>query len=403
MPSQVPAMISRNKAKSIKLLFITTSFPTQTNPTGGVFVERLARTLAGHAKVEVLIPGRPWTANHINNSRLNICKAPYAPKRFERLFHHPGGLPVAIDRQPLASLPLLMISVLSLAAACSLKAVRCDAVISNWSLAGAIGGLIAGLLKRPSLCIFRGDDINREGWAASLLVKAAARFNQHRVVVSADMADRLSGYGFSSVHIPNGVDDCFFLDRFRPPFSPLKVLTAGSLIPRKRLIDLVQAVAKCSAKDISHVTVMGTGPLEKDLKRMTRELNLEGKFHFIGAVKPDEAHRLYHEHDVFVLCSDREGRANVLVEAMAAGCAVIATDIPGTRELIEDGREGLLYPVGDVEALKQHLLRCTSKPEHVLIVGRAASRKIRSLGLTWQACARRYLELLFPGKKNVWN
>ncbi len=85
---------------------------------------------------------------------------------------------------------------------------------------------------------------------------------------------------------------------------------------------------------------------------------------------------LYHRvSDVFVLLSEREGQPNALIEAMASGVPVVATAIPGVTECVEDGREGLLVPVGDAAATAAAIRRLLDDPGLRTLMGRRARRR----------------------------
>ena len=84
---------------------------------------------------------------------------------------------------------------------------------------------------------------------------------------------------------------------------------------------------------------------------------------FHGRVDGADLRELYRNADVFVLPSEREGMPLVLLEALAMGLPIVATDVPGNRELVSSGQNGLLVPLGDAAALRQALLSITTDPE----------------------------------------
>jgi glycosyltransferase involved in cell wall biosynthesis len=94
-----------------------------------------------------------------------------------------------------------------------------------------------------------------------------------------------------------------------------------------------------------------------------------------------------------VFASEREGRPNAVIEAMAAGLPVIASRIPGITDLIEDGSSGLLFDAGDANKLATHIAMIAEDAELRLRVGNAAHRAIVDRGLNWESTARRYVEL----------
>jgi glycosyltransferase involved in cell wall biosynthesis len=124
-------------------------------------------------------------------------------------------------------------------------------------------------------------------------------------------------------------------------------LAVGRLEPVKDYPVLLNAFAR--APKPAQLLVLGTGPLEGQLKRMAEGLGLGGRVRFAGFC-PNVA-RWMHAADGFVLSSRYEGLPMVLLEAGACGVPAVATDVPGTREVIVDGETGWLAPAGDPERL----------------------------------------------------
>ena len=132
---------------------------------------------------------------------------------------------------------------------------------------------------------------------------------------------------------------------------PLPVLVcAGSLIPRKGHRVLLRALARCT--DFAwRLQLAGEGPEHAELARLAIELGLADRIEFSGELPPDAMPAFLANADLFILPSFSEGRSNALLEAMASGLPVVASDIDGVTELIEDDRTGRLFPPGDDEAL----------------------------------------------------
>ena len=96
--------------------------------------------------------------------------------------------------------------------------------------------------------------------------------------------------------------------------------------------------------------------------------------------------------DIFVLPSYSEGLSNALMEAMASGCACIASDVGGNRFLLQNGVSGFLYPAGDREALQSHLRRLIEDPSRRRSLGEAARRRIHE-HFSWETVGKLYKEL----------
>jgi glycosyltransferase involved in cell wall biosynthesis len=121
--------------------------------------------------------------------------------------------------------------------------------------------------------------------------------------------------------------------------------------------------------------LVGTGELDADLKATARELRLQN-IHFYGVAQGSELVKLYREADVFVLPSVVEGMPLVLLEAMAMGLPIVATDVPGTRDLVTHNVNGLLTPVGDPEGLRAALLSVTSDVDRYQRMSRASRERV---------------------------
>lgn len=161
--------------------------------------------------------------------------------------------------------------------------------------------------------------------------------------------------------IPNGVDlERFTPDAHRP--ATLKpdgrtLLHVGRLEHRKGLPVLLAAMpALLPAVPDARLVVVGSGPLERSCRRQARELGIADRVDFTGHVAASELPGYYAHCDVFVSPAlGGEAMGIVLVEAMAAGRPVVASDISGYNEVVQDGISGLLFPAGDAAALADRL------------------------------------------------
>lgn len=137
------------------------------------------------------------------------------------------------------------------------------------------------------------------------------------------------------------------------------LLFSGRLAPVKRVDLLIAAFASVAGERPEwDLLIAGDGPLRDELQRAAARLG--SRVVWTGFLEQDELKLAYHSADVLVLPSDREPWAVVVQEAMAAGLAVVASDVVGAAdELVADGRAGRIFAAGDVEALRQALLDVT--------------------------------------------
>jgi glycosyltransferase involved in cell wall biosynthesis len=161
------------------------------------------------------------------------------------------------------------------------------------------------------------------------------------------------------------------------PPDALVLGTLGRLTEQKSQRMLLQAVASL-VRDVPNVVLFlaGDGPLRAELESEAARLRLADRVRFLG-VRRDRA-TLYAAMDVFVLPSRWEGLSLALVEAMGAGRAVVATDVGGNPEVVEDGRTGLLVPPVDAGALADALTRLSRDRLLRDSLGEAAATDARS-------------------------
>ncbi len=133
----------------------------------------------------------------------------------------------------------------------------------------------------------------------------------------------------------------------------INVVAAGRLHPQKGFDMLLRAMARMKAGNL-HLHLLGEGEMAGELERTAREMGIEDKVTFHGFVS--NPYPFLREADAFVLSSRYEGFPNVLVEALVLGCPAIAFDCPGgINELVEEGRNGRIVPLGDIDAMARAL------------------------------------------------
>lgn len=153
------------------------------------------------------------------------------------------------------------------------------------------------------------------------------------------------------------------------PGRPI-ILFASKLQPRKRAGDLIEACAAIKSPPRPYTMVVGDGEERGALEVRAHELGLDGSVRFLGFRNQTELPRLYDLCDVFVLPAEAEPWGLVLNEVMNAAKPVIASDtVGGAPDLIIEGENGFVYPVGDIAALTRALQRVTGSPEHAAAMG----------------------------------
>ena len=271
---------------------------------------------------------------------------------------------------------------------------------ANWSAVGMLAGIAGLIMHRPVITPARGSDITRirQSRIDRLITRLCLASNRYVICVSASIHDELCMlYPFARHKlkiIHNGVDQGL-LDIHRHAKTtdhPLKLITVGSLIPRKSINTIITAVANC---ENCTLTIIGDGSEKKQLKAQTRQVGVEERVIFKGALVQQAVFSELAKADVFILASKSEGRPNVVIEAMAAGLPVIVSKIDAVIDFVKPEKTGLLFDVGDPHQLAQGIQQLMNNPGLRLTLGEAGRQYIVNQKLTWENCAGHYSELYF--------
>ena len=128
--------------------------------------------------------------------------------------------------------------------------------------------------------------------------------------------------------------------------------------------------------------------MRKRLDDLATKLGVSHLLKYVGTVPYDKLHESYQGADIFILTSESEGMPCVVLEAMGCGLPIITTDVPGNREIVREGENGFLIPVGDAEKLAHALTRLVADPNLRRRFG-AESRKIVQ-PYDWRNIVKRY-------------
>jgi glycosyltransferase involved in cell wall biosynthesis len=175
-------------------------------------------------------------------------------------------------------------------------------------------------------------------------------------------------YGRDVLDMPRRVVD---------PRGEVRLLNVGRLSPEKGQALLLQAVARLLPEYPGlSIWFAGTGPLQGHLEAEAQRLGLEGHVRFLGYVVDMPA--LYREVDLVVQSSLTEGLPNVMLEVAYLGVPVVATDVGGTREVIEHGRNGWLVEGGSLSALADGLRQFLEAPTGFAATARSGRARIEA-------------------------
>ena len=229
---------------------------------------------------------------------------------------------------------------------------------------------------------------------------------------SPDLANRAAGLGAEPAQtttIPYGVDPT----RFRPATTDERaavrrdlglrdderlILTGGRLVHKKGIDVAIDAFATAAVRDAgaARLVIFGYGDLQDELVAQVARLALAERIIFAGRIERDRLSALFAAADLFLLPSvhdhagNVDGLPNTLLEAMATGLPIIASNVVGVPTVINDGVEGLLVPERDVTALSAAIVTLLRDPARAATLGAAARSRVER-ELTWPQIAQRYL------------
>ncbi len=241
---------------------------------------------------------------------------------------------------------------------------------------------------------------------AEMAVKARqAAFVLTCSAAARDELARRSGSDANIVLAYHGVDTERFAPRprARPDGEPLTLLAVGRLVEKKGYPVLLAALRRLV--DRGHdvrLRIVGGGPQRDEVAQQVRDLDLATQVSFAGALTHQEIVTEYGQADLFVQASvvvadgDRDGIPNSLLEAMASGLPVVASDVSGIPEAIEHEVSGLLVPPGDPDALAGALEQAIVDADLRYRLGRAARDRVVTF-FDRRACAVDLLPLFLPG------
>ncbi len=259
-------------------------------------------------------------------------------------------------------------------------------------LTGLIGYMISRKFNIPLNIQLHADFLDNRYWMnenkINILLNIFAKYIIKKAdtvrVVSSRMFNKLVSSGFKKddiFFIPTGcgipVNKFFSGEKYHAreelnlPRDKKIILFIGRLVKQKSLydfIDTANAVIK-RFKDVLFLIVGGGGECSA-LKNYTSKLNLSSSVLFIDEVPYDVAVKYYRASDVFLLTSGYEGTARVLEEAAASSLPIVTTDVSGAEDVVKDGYNGYVIPIGEKAPLAEKLELLLKHPDEMERMGR---------------------------------
>jgi glycosyltransferase involved in cell wall biosynthesis len=402
----------------MNILMLSTSYPKYPGETTAPFIEEIAAGLAaqGHT-IHLVLPWHPDIRRDRIERGVHLHFYKYAPHPALNIWGYAQSLHADTD------IKFQTIGTAPLALAASTRALLrvmhqqmqahqppFELVHAHWVLPNAPpAALVAWSVRLPLVVSLHGNDIYMAERfpattpAAGLAFRAAAAVT----ACSRDLFTRgvqLGAPPDRSYIIPYGIH----LDEFRPgadaaarvraalglPATAPLVVGVGRLVRKKGfgvLIDAWPQVLRCHPD--AALVLVGYGDLREQLEHQAQRLGVAHHVHFTGQVARDQVPDYVAAADVFALPivpnQGTDGLPNVLLEAMSAGCPIVASRVAGVPDVIEDGQQGVIVPDSDPTALATAINRLLDDRVFAARLGTAARERVAH-DLTWQHTADKF-------------
>jgi len=341
----------------MNILTISSLYPNNKDPKHGIFVEtRLRQLVAHYPEVKpVVIAPVPWFpfSNKVFGEYAKYAGVKYCEERHGITIYHPKYL--VLPKIGMYLTPKLMANAIEKVIEKLIGEGRqFDIIDGHYFFPDGVAiTKVANKFSLPFTCTARGTDINLipQLPKAKRLIQGVFEKADHLMAVCKALADEMLVVGAPSEKVTalrNGVDLTLFKSSTEQEQMALKasfdidtelVMSVGWLIERKGHYLVIEALQQCP--DVT-LAIAGNGPDEANLKSLVDKLGLKNRVRFLGALSQPELSRWFRAADATVLASSREGWANVLLESMASGTPVVATNVWGTPEVVAEFDAGEL-------------------------------------------------------------
>jgi colanic acid/amylovoran biosynthesis glycosyltransferase len=391
--------MSLDSGRPLRVLVLATTFPAQAGDGTPEFVLTLSSALARRgAVVSTIVPRSAGALRHEVMEGVEVHRFPYFPRRWEGLAD--GAIMPNLQKNKwrwLEVIPLL---------ACFLvttwrhvRSDRPDVIHAHWIVpAGLVAAVLRPLTGVPYVVTAHGADAyTLRGGVVRRLKKLVLRRAAASVPVSGEIGALLADLGPVTSPVPMGVDVARIRSEAgeRRP-EPGRILFVGRLVQKKGVDLLLEAASRLPE---ARAVIIGDGPLRGKLEDLASELGVSGRTEFLGQQPRQDVMSQMARAAILVLPSqvgaggDQDGVPVVLGEAMAAGVPVVASEIGGLGEHVENAVNGLVVPGGDSQALSRALRQLLDDPTlGEALAARAHSDLAGTLDL--DVVSRRYFEVL---------
>ncbi len=343
-----------NRSEPIRTLLFSTLFPSEVRPGHGIFVETRLRELlaSGQIQTKVVAPV-PWffSTDDRFGQYAQMARTPLRETRQGVDIQHPRyflppkvGMNIAPFMLALGAVPAVRRLIG--------EGFDFDVIDAHYYYPdGVAAAILAWYFKKPFVVTARGSDINliAEHAIPGNMIRWAADKASASIGVSVALTGAMARLGLAEsklMTMRNGVD----LMHFRPIPQRMAraslgwaqtptLVSVGNLVENKGHHIAIEALIRLPS---FRLVIVGEGPERGSLESLTNRLALNSRVAFAGQIAQKDLSDYYSAADILVLPSSREGWPNVLLESMACGTPVVATDVGGVREIVTSDTVGRL-------------------------------------------------------------
>jgi glycosyltransferase involved in cell wall biosynthesis len=274
----------------------------------------------------------------------------------------------------------------------------------HWAIPTGVIGAMVNLLWRETLIVtIHGSDLRlameRQGLLRRLFVFVCKRAD-HLSCVSEVQRKEMEAVGFKDKDItviPMGVDSGFKETgqkrKGEDQGQPVIVISNRNLLPIYNVSQLIQAIPGVLKEEPeTRFIIAGNGLEREKLEKEAKDLNVDKFIQFLGSVPHEEMSDLLTKSDIYVSTSLYDGTSVSMLEAMASGAFPVVTDIAPNREWIENGRNGFLFPAGDVRYLSSKIIEAIRNKE-LLKASRIINQSMIEEKALWPICIEKIKDI----------
>jgi teichuronic acid biosynthesis glycosyltransferase TuaC len=382
----------------MRILTFTTLYPNSSRPTFGIFVENRIEQLvrSGTARVHVVapVPTLPGLTRHYPLFR-NNTKIPLHELRRGLTVDHPRYLHVPGTGTTVQPFSLFVTGLLHTRRLLA-RGLEFDIIDAHYLYPDGVAAVLLGrAIGKPVVMTGRGTDLTLlpDYPIPRHLIRWAAANADGLITVSGALKRRLAslcnGLEDRICVLRNGVDTDLFhphnrmVAREHLGLRRTTLLSVGNLIPLKGHDLVIRSLGLLPEVDL---LIVGDGPEERNLRALASDAGFSDRVRFLGRRPHSELRGIYEAADALVLASEREGWPNVVLEAMACGTPVAASNVWGIPEIVTPASGGELIS----ERTPQHIAAAVLK---LLEPGRREAARAHAERFSWDATTTGQLDL----------